>query len=80
MRYPLETYILSTRKEPPINQILSHTPRRVSHVFDPPELLEGDETPEQDLYLRKTRKRKQKKNHPQNLSLIFFSITNQQRS
>jgi len=53
MRYPLETYILSTRKEPPINQILSHTPRRVSHVYDPPELLEGDETPEKDLYLER---------------------------
>ena len=53
MHYPLETYITSSRKEPPINQILSHTPRRVSHIYDPPELLEDDETSEKDLYLER---------------------------
>ena len=65
MRYPLETYILSSRKEPPINQILSHTPRRVSHIFDPPELLEGDESPEQDLYLERLANGNRKKVIPE---------------
>ncbi|MDG1138395.1 MAG: hypothetical protein P8N49_02595 [Opitutales bacterium] len=53
MRYPMETYILSAKKEPPINQILAHTPRRISHVFDPTELLEEEDTPKQDSFLER---------------------------
>ena len=52
-RYPMETYILSAKKEPPINQIFSHSPRRVTHVFDPVDLLDEEDTPDQDVFLRK---------------------------
>jgi hypothetical protein len=53
MRYPMETYILSAKKEPPINQIFSHSPRRVTHVFDPSDLLDEEDTPAQDVFLGK---------------------------
>ena len=51
LHYPLETYILGERKAPPINRILSSIPKRISHVFDPPEILEPDDHPQNDPFL-----------------------------
>ena len=51
LHYPLETYILGERKAPPINRILSAIPKRISHVFDPPEILEPDDQPQNDPFL-----------------------------
>ena len=51
LHYPLETYILGLRKAPPINRILSSIPKRISHIFDPPEILEPDDKPQNDPFL-----------------------------
>ena len=51
LHYPLETYILGERNAPPINRILSSIPKRISHVFDPPEILEPDDHPQNDPFL-----------------------------
>ena len=53
LHYPLESILLSKRKSIPLNQILSPTPRRITHIFDPSELLEDDDSPDQDYYLKK---------------------------
>lgn len=53
MRYPLESYIISNSKSAKISNILNPTARRISHIFDSPELLENDETPLSDPYLKK---------------------------
>lgn len=60
LHYPMETYILGEKKTPPINHILSSIPKRISHVFDPPEILEPDDKPQNDLFLARqsTGKRK----------------------
>lgn len=50
MRYPMETFILG-KKNNPWTRILDPTPRRLSHVFDPIELLEDEDLPEHDRYL-----------------------------
>ena len=50
LRYPLEFYQLS-KKSNPWSRILAPSPRRVSHVFDSTELLEEDDTPENDPFL-----------------------------
>ena len=51
MHYPLETYIIGQKKTPPINRILSAIPKRISHVFDPPEILEPEDRPRNDPFL-----------------------------
>ena len=53
MHYPLESIILSKRKSIPLNQILSSIPRRITHIFEPTELLEDNDSPDQDCYLKK---------------------------
>ncbi len=53
MHYPLESIILSKRKSIPLNQILSTIPRRITHIFEPTELLEDNDSPDQDCYLKK---------------------------
>ena len=53
MHYPLESIILSKRKSIPLNQILSTIPRRITHIFEPSELLEDNDSPDQDCYLKK---------------------------
>ena len=53
MCYPLETYLLGKKKDPPLERILSHSTRRVSHVFDPEDLLEPEDFPRNDPYLSK---------------------------
>lgn len=52
LRYPLENYILS-KKNNPWSRILDPTPRRLSHIFDGIELLEPEDYPENDRYLKK---------------------------
>tara|TARA_B100001093_G_scaffold516711_1_gene596123 strand:+ start:124 stop:789 length:666 start_codon:yes stop_codon:yes gene_type:complete len=53
MHYPLESIILSKRKSTPLNQILSTIPRRITHIFEPSELLEDNDSPDQDFYMQK---------------------------
>ena len=52
MRYPLENYILAKRNNP-WSRILDPSPRRISHIFDDIELLDEDDYPENDRYLKK---------------------------
>ena len=52
MRYPLENYILAKRNNP-WSRILDPSPRRISHVFDDIELLDPEDYPENDRYLKK---------------------------
>ena len=52
MRYPLENYILSTRNNS-WSRILDPSPRRISHIFDDIELLDEEDYPENDRYLKK---------------------------
>ena len=51
MRYPMESYLISKSKRGKIANILNPTPRRISHIFDSPELLEAEDTPWNDPYL-----------------------------
>ena len=51
MCYPMETFILSGKKAYLINQILKPVSLRVTHIFDNPDLLEPEDTPENDHYL-----------------------------
>ena len=51
MRYPMESYLISKLKKGKIASILNPTPRRISHIFDSPELLEAEDTPWKDPYL-----------------------------
>ncbi len=62
MRYPMETFILSKKKTPPIDQILCQVPRRISHIFDPLDILEPEETLENDPFL--SRQPNGKRNNP----------------
>ena len=52
MRFPMESFILG-KKSAPWSRILDPTPRRLSHVFDSPDLLETDELPTNDRYLER---------------------------
>ena len=52
MRYPLENYILAKRNNP-WSRILDPSPRRISHIFDDIELLDEEDYPENDRYLKK---------------------------
>tara|TARA_B100000161_G_scaffold255597_1_gene217901 strand:+ start:21 stop:749 length:729 start_codon:yes stop_codon:yes gene_type:complete len=53
MRYPMETYVISSTKRGKIANILNPTTRRISHIFDSSELLESQDTPLSDPYLAK---------------------------
>lgn len=52
LRYPLETYQLG-KKSNSWAQILNSSPRRVSHIFDTPDLLDEEDTVENDPFLKK---------------------------
>ena len=52
LRYPLETYQLG-KKSNSWAQILNPSPRRVSHIFDTPDLLDEEDTVENDPFLKK---------------------------
>ena len=51
MKYPLETYVLGGKKLGALDTILNTNPRSITHLFDPPDLLEEDDSPENDPYL-----------------------------
>ena len=53
MRYPMETYVISSTKRGKIANILNPTTRRISHIFDSSELLESQDIPLSDPYLAK---------------------------
>jgi hypothetical protein len=53
MRYPMEMFILAKSKTPPIDRILCPVPRRITHIFDPIDLLEPEDSIDNDLFLRK---------------------------
>ena len=53
MRYPLETFILGNKKLPPLDSILAPISKRMTHVFDHYELLEPEDSPENDLFLQR---------------------------
>ena len=53
MCYPMETYLISQNKKGKILNILNPTARRISHIFDSPDLLDTEETPLNDPYLKK---------------------------
>ena len=52
LRYPLETFQLA-KKSNRWAQILNPSPRRVSHIFDTPDLLDEEDTVENDPFLKK---------------------------
>ena len=53
MRYPLETFILAKSKDPPIDQILCPVARRITHIFDPIDMLDPEESYAEDPFLKK---------------------------
>jgi hypothetical protein len=50
LRYPMESIVLG-KKNNPWARILETCPRRISHIFDSPELLDTEDQPEMDRYL-----------------------------
>jgi len=52
LRYPLEFYQLA-KKSNPWSRILAPSARRVSHIFESDELLEEEDSPENDPFLRR---------------------------
>ena len=53
MRYPLETFILAKTKDPPIDRILCPIARRISHIFDPVDILEPEDSSSEDPFLKR---------------------------
>ncbi|MDA8775101.1 hypothetical protein N9N13_05170 [Opitutales bacterium] len=53
MRYPMETFILAKSKTPPIDRILCPVPRRITHIFDPVDILESEDSLDNDPFLKK---------------------------
>ena len=49
--YPMETHIFGNKKSPPLNRILTPIPLRISHIFDPKDLLEPEDSVENDPFL-----------------------------
>ena len=64
MRYPMETYVISSTKRGKIANLLNPTTRRISHIFDSSELLESEDTPLSDTYLAKMANGKRQKSIP----------------
>jgi len=50
LRYPMESIVIG-KKNNPWARILESFPRRISHIFDSPELLDTEDQPEMDRYL-----------------------------
>jgi len=61
MRYPMETYLISQNKKGKLLNILNPTARRITHIFDSPDLLDSEETPLDDPYLKKLANGKREK-------------------
>jgi hypothetical protein len=64
MRYPVETYILSDTNRRKMANVLNPRTRRISHAFDSAEMLEEEDTPQNDPYLRKLANGKREKTIP----------------
>jgi hypothetical protein len=64
MRYPMETYLISQNKKGKLLNILNPTARRITHIFDSPDLLDSEETPQNDPYLKKLANGKREKGIP----------------
>ena len=64
MRYPLETYVVGSKKPPPIIRILAPIHRRISHIFDPPDLLDPEDSPQNDPYLARLPNGKRERSIP----------------
>ena len=69
MRYPMETYLISQNKKGKILSIINPTARRISHIFDPPDLLDSDESPLDDPYFKRLANGKREKLVPVPFSL-----------
>ena len=52
-RYPIETYLISKSSIKYLPSILNSTVKRISHSFDPVDILEADDTPLNDPFLKK---------------------------
>ena len=52
MRYPMETFILPKSKDPPIDKYYSPYARRITHIFDPIDMLDPEESPAKDPFLK----------------------------
>lgn len=50
LRYPMESIVLG-KKNNPWARILESFPRRITHIFDSPELLDSEDQPEMDRFL-----------------------------
>ena len=61
MRYPMETYLISQNKKGKLLNILNPTARRITHIFDSPDLLDSEETHLDDPYLKKLANGKREK-------------------
>jgi hypothetical protein len=64
MRYPMETYLMSQNKKGKLLNILNPTARRISHIFDSPDLLDSEETPQNDPFLKRLANGKREKGIP----------------
>ena len=53
LRYPLETYLIPNSSTKHYQSILNSTVKRISHAFDPVDILEAEDTPLSDPYLKK---------------------------
>jgi hypothetical protein len=64
MRYPMETYLISQNKKGKLLNILNPIARRITHIFDSPDLLDSEETPQNDPFLKKLANGKREKGIP----------------
>lgn len=64
LRYPMEKYTVSLSKKGKIAGLLSQTVRRISHIFDPADLLEEEDKPDSDIYLSRLPNGNRKKRIP----------------
>ena len=64
MRYPMETYLISQNKKGKLLNILNPTVRRISHIFEYQELIDSEETPQNDPFLKKLANGKREKGIP----------------
>ena len=65
LRYPIETYLIPDSSTKHCQSILNSTVKRISHAFDPIDLLETEDTPLNDPYLKKLSNGNREKTIPQ---------------
>ena len=69
----MESYMISKSKRVKLANILDPTVRRISHIFDSPELLEAEDTPLERSVFNKLPNGKREKIIPLPFSKISFS-------